>query len=114
MDMKIGIALCIIGACWASEIVNRPVANLYASPAENVELVSQAIYGTAVEIVEEKTGWVRVRTPDAYIGWMRREALTHARERPSNAKVVTVESLFANLYAEPSISKRAPEATVPY
>ena len=90
MDMKIGIAIWFAGALWASEIVNRPVANLYASPAENVELVSQAIYCTAVEIVEEKTAWVRVRTPDAYIGWMQRAALTHARERPSNAKVVTV------------------------
>ena len=55
MNMKIGIALWFIGALWAGEMVNRPVANLYASPAENVELVSQAIYGTAVEIVEEKT-----------------------------------------------------------
>jgi cell wall-associated NlpC family hydrolase len=114
MDMKIGISLCFIGALWAGEIVNRPVANIYISPAENVELVSQAIYGTAVEIVEEKIDWVRVRTPDAYTGWMRRAALAQARERPSNAKAVMVESLFANLYAEPSISRRAPVMTVPY
>jgi cell wall-associated NlpC family hydrolase len=84
------------------------------SPAKDVEVVSQAIYGTEVEVLEEKADWIRVRTPDAYPGWMwRGDAICSNARRPRGG-TVTVESLFANLYAEPSISKHAPMLTVPY
>jgi gamma-D-glutamyl-L-lysine dipeptidyl-peptidase len=112
--MKIGITLWFITALWAGVAVNRPVVNLYANPAENVEVVSQAIYGTKVEILEVKADWIRVRTPDAYTGWMRRAAVTNVANERQGSKVVIVESLFMNMYAEPSISRHAPLMTVPY
>ncbi|MCE5309445.1 MAG: NlpC/P60 family protein [Acidobacteriales bacterium] len=95
-------------------LVTRPVANLYKNPAKDVEVVSQAIYGTEVEVLEEKAEWIRVRTPDAYQGWMwRGDVICSSAERP-RGKFVSVSGLFANLYAQSSISKQAPLLTVPY
>ena len=38
-------------------------------------MVSQAIFGASVVLVEEKSAWVKVRTPDDYTGWMLLSAL---------------------------------------
>jgi len=112
--MKFGIALWFLAVLSGYDLVNRPVANLHANPARNVEVVSQAIYGTPVDVLEEKIDWVRVRTTDGYTGWGWRGDLTRAGRTRPRARFVTVESLFANLYAEPSISKRAPLLVVPH
>jgi cell wall-associated NlpC family hydrolase len=67
-----------------------------------------------VEILEKKADWVRVRTADGYTGWVWRGDVTHTLQTRPQARFVMVESLFANLYTEPSISKRAPLLVVPY
>jgi len=112
--MKIGIALWFVAILSASDVVVRPVANLYVSADKNAEVVSQAIYGTVVEILEDNHVWKRARTPDGYTGWMSRDDLVSASPARSGAAMVTVVNLFANLYQEPSISKRAPLLVVPY
>ncbi|MEN6603187.1 MAG: C40 family peptidase [Bryobacteraceae bacterium] len=112
--MKFGIAFLLMAALSTRTLVTRPVANLYKSSAKDVEVVSQAIYGTEVEVLEEKADWIRVRTPDAYQGWMwRGDVICSSAERP-RGKFVSVSGLFANLYAQSSISKQAPLLTVPY
>lgn len=99
-------------------VVIRPVANMHATPSEDAEVVSQAIYATAVGVVEVQDGWLKVRTPDDYTGWMSAGSLRRLAEgdRPyaSTGKVARIESLFANLYREPSVTKRQPLLTVPF
>lgn len=112
--MKIGIALWFLAVLSESDLITRPVTNLHASASRDAEVVSQAIYGSAVEILERKAGWARVRTTDGYTGWTWRGDITRTLQTRPRAKFVMVESLFANLYAEPSISKRAPLLVVPY
>lgn len=112
--MKLGIALLLMTSFSTRSLVTRPVANLYMSPAKDVEVVSQAIYGTEVEVLEERAGWIRVRTPDTYQGWMWQGDVIRNNARRPRGGIVTVDSLFANLYAQPSISKQAPILTVPY
>lgn len=101
-----------------SAVVLKPVANMYSRPAQEADVVSQALYGVTVGIVEERDGWARVRTPDDYTGWMplawlRRLAAT---EKPyaSEGRVIQVESLFANVYREPDVTKREPLMTLPF
>jgi len=112
--MKIGIALWFFAVVSASDVVTRPVANLYKGPDSNVEVVSQAIYGTEVETLEEKQEWIRARTPDGYTGWMSRDDLAHPAPTRPGTVFVTAANLFVNLYPEPSISKHAPVLVVPY
>lgn len=110
------MALLAVGA--ADGVVLKPVANMYSRPSEEADVVSQAIYASHLVILEQRTGWARVRTADEYAGWMPAAAfkrLGHG-ERPyaSSGRVAQVASLFASLYREPSVTKHQPLLTVPF
>ncbi len=53
---------------WA--LVTLSVSNLRAKPDDASELVSQALLGTPMKILDYKNKWYRVQTPENYIGWM--------------------------------------------
>lgn len=98
--------------------VRRPVANMYSKADLNSDVVSQAIYGTRVEVLEATPGWVKVRTPDDYTGWMPEASFLPARGEhalyATQGKVAEVSSLFANLYREPDVTQHEPVLTVPF
>ena len=52
------------------------VASMRSQPDHASELVSQALMGTPLKVLEFKDGWYRVQTPDHYIGWMEGHGLT--------------------------------------
>jgi cell wall-associated NlpC family hydrolase len=95
-------------------VVLKPVANMYAQPAEDAEVVSQAIYGTNIGVLETRPGWLRVRTPDDYSGWMPAGDLQRGAGYAISGRVARVESLFANIYHEANVTKRRPLVTVPF
>lgn len=51
-------------------IIYNSAGTLRAEPRYGAELVSQALLGMPVRILEQRGGWRRVQTPDRYIGWM--------------------------------------------
>lgn len=53
-------------------IVNVPVLNLGDSPnhADGKHMVTQAVLGNVLELLEETQGWYRVRMHDQYLGWV--------------------------------------------
>lgn len=53
---------------WA--LASLSVSNLRFGPDHSSELVSQALMGTPMKILDVKGIWLRVQTPDEYIGWM--------------------------------------------
>lgn len=99
-------------------IVLQPAANVYSGPSEDTDVVSQAIYGSHVTLVEEREEWTRVSMPDDYAGWMRVSALKRVPETEklyaSSGRLAQVEALFANLYREPDVTKHQPLITVPF
>jgi cell wall-associated NlpC family hydrolase len=115
--MMLLIAVALL-AGETSAVVSRPVANMYSSATELADVVSQAIYGSRIEILEESGGWARIRTPDEYTGWMPESSFRKAGEGErlyaSEGRVAQVGSLFANLYREPSVTKHQPVLTLPY
>lgn len=116
--MALLLALALFLAPDSPGVVVKPVANMYSAPTEDADVVSQAIFGTNVGILEEQQGWIKVRTPDDYTGWMASAALRQPSpgEQPyaSSGRVAQVESLFANLYREPDVTKHQPLLTVPF
>lgn len=46
------------------------VSNIRSGPDHTSELVSQALMGTPLKVLEKVDGWYRVQTPDKYIGWV--------------------------------------------
>jgi len=110
-----GIALmALFAAALPNAVVVEPVANMYSKPSLDAEVVSQAIYGANVGLVERAEGWARIRTPDDYAGWV---PLASVRPGPAYAaagRVAEVRSLFAHIYREPDVTRHAPLLTVPF
>jgi cell wall-associated NlpC family hydrolase len=99
------------------QVVVVPVANMYSKPTEKADVVSQAIYGSNVKLLEARGEWSKIQTSDHYKGWTPSRYLRiiltgdgYATAGPT----VQVESLFANIYAEPDITKHKPVVTIPF
>ena len=56
------------GKVWG--LVTLSVINLRSQPDHAAEMVSQALMGTPLKVLESLNGWYYVQTPDQYLGWM--------------------------------------------
>ncbi len=116
------VVILIIASCSAfakngMQVVVVPVANMYSKPTEKSDVVSQAIYGSNVKLLEARGEWSKIQTPDHYRGWTPSRYLRliltgngYATAGPT----VEVESLFANIYSEPDVTKHKPVVTIPF
>ena len=97
-------------------VVIVPVANMYSGPSEDTDVVSQAIYASNVQVVEDKGEWIRVRTADNYTGWARAKDMKKLSGAGygEDGTTVAVSGLSANIYREQSVTKHAPIVTVPF
>jgi cell wall-associated NlpC family hydrolase len=105
----------LVAAALANAVVVAPVVDMHARASDDAEVVSQAIFGTSVGILEEANGWARIQTPDGYTGWAPLQPLRRrARLYAASGRVAHVESLFAHIYREPSVIARRPLLTAPF
>jgi gamma-D-glutamyl-L-lysine dipeptidyl-peptidase len=107
-------AVALFAGLLPNMVVLKPVANMYSQPSEDASLVSQAIYATNVNAIEEHDAWTRVRTPDDYTGWIPTADLRPGREYATRGRVAEVESLFAHIYRETDVTMHRPLITVPF
>lgn len=107
-------AVAFFAATAPNAVVLQPVANMYSKPTADADVVSQAIYGTNVGILEQKEGWAHIRTPDDYTGWTPLDALRTSDAYPSGSRFAEVTSLAAHIYREPNVTRHAPLLTVPF
>ena len=102
----------------AGATVIQPVANMHSRPDAQSDVVSQAIFGSHARLLEVRHGWAKVKSEDDYEGWMETAALRRLGEgeKPyaSAGRAVVIESLFANLYREPDVTKHKPLLTLPF
>src|SRR5215475_5699008 len=106
--------LALFAASVPNAVVQQPVANMYSRPSEDADVVSQAIFGANVAVLEEKDGWAHIRTADEYLGWTPLKSLVVGPTYGAQGKVAQVQSLFAHVYREASVTKHAPLVTVPF
>ncbi len=99
------------------EVVVVPVANMYAGPSDKTAVVSQAIYGSNVKLLVAQGEWSRIQTADLYKGWVPsrhiRIVLT-GDGYGTSGPTVQVESLFANIYSEPDVTRHKPVLMIPF
>ena len=107
-------ALALFAAALPSAVVLRPVANMYSKPSEDADVVSQAIYGANVTLVEKQPGWARIRTADDYLGWTPLASLRPGEPYAARGRVAEVASLFAHIYREANVTRHAPLITLPF
>ena len=99
-------------------VVVVAVENMYKTPDEGAEVVSQATLGQIVEAIETNGPFARIRTPDRYEGWIARAAVSvypdpSTPRYASGGRVVEVTSLIAYLYREPDVSTARPRTSAP-
>src|SRR5690242_6269809 len=100
--MPAAAVLALFAAALPNAVVLRPVVNMYSQPSEDADVVSQAIYGANVGILEQKDGWARIRTADDYSGWAPLNGIRAGLPYAAKGRVAEVQSLFAHIYREAS------------
>jgi cell wall-associated NlpC family hydrolase len=98
-------------------VVVVPVANMYSEPSGQKNVVSQALYGSNVRLLEAQGEWSRIQTDDRYKGWTPSRYLRlilSGDGYATSGKTVQVESLFANVYREPDVARHKPVITIPF
>jgi len=97
-------------------VVTVPVANMYSKSSEDSDVVSQAIYGSDLKVLQQSPGWVKVQTPDEYTGWIQAQETAPRNENgyAKSGKAVQVGSLLANLYREPDVTAHRPVVALPF
>jgi len=108
------VAVALFAAALPNAVVLQPVANMYSKPSEDADVVSQAIYGANVRLLEQQEGWAHIRAADDYTGWTRLAALRPGPPYAVKGRVAEVQSLFAHVYREPDVTRHAPVVTVPF
>jgi gamma-D-glutamyl-L-lysine dipeptidyl-peptidase len=77
---------------WA--LASLSVSNLRSQPGHASELVSQALMGTPMKVLDAKNGWLLVQTPDHYIGWMEAIQLKRLNQAEMNTWKTADRYLF--------------------
>ena len=108
------LAAAFFAAVLPNAAVLQPVVNMYSKPTEDADVVSQAIYGVNVGVLEQREGWARIRTPDDYTGWAPLASLKIGAPYAAEGRVAQVISMFAHIYREGSVTRHAPLLTVPF
>jgi cell wall-associated NlpC family hydrolase len=116
------LTLLLAGAAYAADtpkyVVISPVASMYSGPSQDTDVVSQALFGSNVGLVEEQPNWVKIRTlEDDYVGWVPQAALLPLNGKPpyaSSGNLVEVNNLRAHVYREPDVTAHEPMLTLPF
>ena len=114
------LALVLAHAAFAvtnTQVVVVPVANMYSHPSDKSDVVSQVIYGSNVKLLAAQGEWSRIQTDDRYKGWVpsrHLRVILSGDGYATSGAVVQVDSLFANVYNEPDVTKHKPVVTIPF
>ena len=96
-------------------VVVISVADMYSSPNEDSDVVSQAIYASNAALLDERTNWVKIRTTDQYSGWVSLDKIRNvALPYASSGRVAQVSGVAANLYREADVTAHHPLLAVPF
>lgn len=84
----------------AERLVTTNVANLYAQPSDESELVSQALLGAKVLVTDTRDGFCLVHTEDQYQGWVGEQHLVPAWD-DGDYFPTSIATLFADVFFRP-------------
>ncbi|MDK2820082.1 MAG: hypothetical protein PWP31_47 [Clostridia bacterium] len=86
----------------ASYYVKVSVADVRAYPSEQEELVTQALLGDEIRIIEDENDWVQAEVPDGYIGWIKKDTIVKTIP-PKYEDIVAITAPSTKLYQDPGL-----------
>ncbi len=90
-----------------------PVGNLFHLPNERSEVISQALYGWQVQVLEEEGLFSLAETEDGYQGWIE-TSLLQAGEVGVGLRRAKIRHNAAHLYSTPHVNREKPLLTLPF
>jgi cell wall-associated NlpC family hydrolase len=97
-----------------SAVVLGDVVDLHSQPTTESDVVSQALLGWNVRVVEERDGFARVEGPDRYRGWIARSELAPSSGYAVAGEIAEITSPMALLYRDPDVTTFAPPLAAPF
>jgi len=99
-------------------VVLDAVENMYSAPDVDKDVVSQALLGQVVGVLEAREGFARIETPDGYTGWVPAAGLFEYADAAvpryaGRGTVAEVTSLMANLYRARDVTSARPKTQAP-
>ena len=99
-------------------VVLSTVENMYSAPSPDKDVVSQALLGQVVGVLETRDGFARIETPDHYTGWVAAGGVFEYADAKApryavRGTVAEVTSLMANLYRDADVTTARPKAQAP-
>ena len=91
-------------------IVNVSVANIRSQPKHPAELATQALLGTIVKILKQKSDFYLIQTPDGYISWVDDEGIVPVNREQmndwdSNPQIIYLKD-YGFAYTEPDVNSQ--------
>jgi gamma-D-glutamyl-L-lysine dipeptidyl-peptidase len=94
-------------------LVEVSVCNIRYSPKHSGEMASQALMGTPLRILErEDNGWLLVQTPDQYISWVDRGAITMMNKEGIDRWKMAQKIIYTRTYGSAYSEANEESATV--
>ncbi len=99
-------------------VVLSTVENMYSAPSPDKDVVSQALLGQVVGVLETRDGFARIETPDRYTGWVAAGGVfeypdAKAPRYAVRGTLAEVTSLMAKLYRDADVTTARPKAQAP-
>lgn len=86
-------------------IIYNSVANVHSQPTFSSEMVSQVLMGMPVKVLDKSDSWLRIQTPEGYIGWIsgsvHRLNEAELKEYMATPKII-VNAHYAKSYSKPT------------
>jgi cell wall-associated NlpC family hydrolase len=85
-------------------IIHVSVANLHKVPVLSSPLVTQALMGTEVSIMQSKGDWLQVKLSDGYLGWVSEtvnELTDKSLQLWNNGEKIIITTMHNWIYSEP-------------
>lgn len=94
-------------------LVEVSVCNIRYTPKHGGELASQALMGTPVRILEkEDNGWLLIQTPDQYIAWVDRGAISMMNKEGIDRWKAVPKVIYTRAYGSAFTEPEQESATV--
>jgi len=89
-----------------------PVSNMYAEPNEESSVVSQALYGQSVQILNTHGQFSHIQTADEYYGWIHSSHLFPKKPK-LKISAKTIHNI-SHVYTTPDVTKHKPLLSLPF
>jgi gamma-D-glutamyl-L-lysine dipeptidyl-peptidase len=118
LTITCGAAASAAAEATRQAVVLGTVENMYSGASPDKDVVSQALLGQIVAILEAQDGFARIETPDRYAGWVPASALFEypdpkAPRYGAHGLLAEVTSLMANVYRDPDVTRARPKTLAP-